>query len=112
MHLHDDQPPHHDQPRHHARSWWEARYAERDGVWSGRVNAVLASVAPGLPTGRALDLGCGEGGDVVWLAEQGWDVVGVDLSLTALTRASRAAVSAGVEHRTAFVAADLAAWDT
>ena len=81
-------------------------------MWSGRVNAVLASVAPGLPTGRALDLGCGEGGDVVWLAEQGWDVVGIDLSLTALTRASRAAVSAGVEHRTAFVAADLAAWDT
>jgi len=67
-----------------AREWWEARYAERDGIWSGRVNAVLASVTWGLPVGRALDLGCGEGGDVVWLAEQGWDVTGIDLSVTAL----------------------------
>ncbi len=95
-----------------AREWWEARYAERDGIWSGRVNAVLASVTWGLPVGRALDLGCGEGGDVVWLAEQGWDVTGIDLSVTALERGSRAAVAAGVEDRTAFVAADLARWET
>ncbi|SOC88151.1 Predicted O-methyltransferase [Curtobacterium sp. 314Chir4.1] len=95
-----------------ARAWWEARYAERDGIWSGRVNAVLADVADALPTGRALDLGCGEGGDVVWLARQGWDATGVDLSVTAITRGSRAAVAAGVEDRTAFVAADLDAWDT
>ncbi|MBT1677685.1 class I SAM-dependent methyltransferase [Curtobacterium aurantiacum] len=95
-----------------AREWWEARYAERDGIWSGRVNAVLASVTWGLPVGRALDLGCGEGGDVVWLAGQGWDVTGIDLSVTALQRGSRAAVATGVEDRTAFVAADLARWDT
>ncbi|MBT1667415.1 class I SAM-dependent methyltransferase [Curtobacterium flaccumfaciens] len=95
-----------------AREWWESRYAERDGIWSGRVNAVLASVTWGLPVGRALDLGCGEGGDAVWLAEQGWDVTGIDLSVTALQRGSRAAVAAGVQERTAFVAADLARWDT
>ncbi|MBF4605879.1 class I SAM-dependent methyltransferase [Curtobacterium sp. VKM Ac-2884] len=95
-----------------ARDWWEQRYAERDGIWSGRVNAVLADVAGVLPVGRALDLGCGEGGDVVWLAEQGWDALGVDLSVTAIERGSRASVSAGVEERTAFVAADLATWET
>ncbi|WXF92354.1 class I SAM-dependent methyltransferase [Curtobacterium flaccumfaciens pv. flaccumfaciens] len=95
-----------------AREWWESRYAERDGIWSGRVNAVLASVIWGLPVGRALDLGCGEGGDVVWLAEQGWDVTGIDLSVTALQRGSRATVAAGVQEQTAFVAADLARWDT
>ncbi|TDW44545.1 tRNA1(Val) A37 N6-methylase TrmN6 [Curtobacterium sp. PhB42] len=95
-----------------ARDWWEQRYAERDGIWSGRVNAVLADVAGALPMGRALDLGCGEGGDVVWLAEQGWDALGVDLSVTAIERGSRASVSAGVEERTAFVAADLATWET
>lgn len=95
-----------------ARDWWEARYAERDGIWSGRVNAVLADVVAGLPSGggRALDLGCGEGGDVVWLAEQGWTVTGVDLSQTAVDRADRAARSAGVAGRTRFVAADLATW--
>ncbi|WIB78724.1 class I SAM-dependent methyltransferase [Curtobacterium sp. MCPF17_002] len=95
-----------------ARDWWEARYSERDGIWSGRVNAVLASVADTLRPGRALDLGCGEGGDVVWLAGQGWDATGIDLSVTALERGSRAAVASGLEERTAFVAADLARWTT
>jgi len=103
---------HHEPTDTTARAWWEARYAERDGIWSGRVNAVLADVAGALPTGRALDLGCGEGGDVVWLARQGWHATGVDLSVTAIARGSRAAVAAGVEERTAFVAADLDAWDT
>lgn len=95
-----------------ARDWWEQRYAERDGIWSGRVNAVLADVAGALPAGRALDLGCGEGGDVVWLAGQGWDALGIDLSVTAIERGSRASVAAGVEDQTAFVAADLATWAT
>ena len=106
MHTHDVSPG------SSARDWWEARYAERDGIWSGRVNAVLASVAEAVPAGRALDLGCGEGGDVVWLAENGWDTTGIDLSVTAVERGSRAAVAAGVEDRTAFVAADLGSWDT
>ncbi len=110
MHAHDAHQ--HTLPAADLRGWWEARYAGRDGIWSGRVNAVLASVAADLTPGRALDLGCGEGGDVVWLAGRGWSVVGVDLSVTALTRASAAAVAAGVEERTAFVTADLASWDT
>lgn len=109
MHTHDDSAA---SASGSARSWWEARYAEHDGIWSGRVNAVLADVASSLPPGRALDLGCGEGGDVLWLAGEGWDVTGVDLSVTAITRGSRAAVAAGVEERTAFVAADLGAWTT
>ncbi len=37
---------------------------------------------------RALDLGCGEGGDAVWLAEHGWQVLAVDVSETALSRAA------------------------
>ncbi len=101
---------HAQEPTTDARTWWEARYAERDGIWSGRVNAVLAEVASGLPVGRALDLGCGEGGDAVWLAQQGWRVTGVDLSGTAVARAARAAGAAGVAERTTFVAADLATW--
>ncbi len=115
MHTHDDSAATASTP---ARDWWERRYAERDGIWSGRVNAVLAGVAaelPAAPSGRArraLDLGCGEGGDVVWLAEQGWDALGIDLSVTAIERGSRASVSAGVEDQTAFVAADLATWAT
>lgn len=115
MHAHEphsDAPTRPGTPTDSAGAWWEARYAERDGIWSGRVNAVLAEVAATLPrgAGRALDLGCGEGGDAVWLAEQGWTTTGVDLSATAVARAARAADAAGIGEHTTFVAADLAAW--
>ncbi|MET2010355.1 bifunctional NAD(P)/FAD-dependent oxidoreductase/class I SAM-dependent methyltransferase [Microbacterium chocolatum] len=87
---------------------WEARYAERPAIWSGRVNAALADVVAPLPPGRALDLGCGEGGDAVWLARAGWQVTGLDISPTAVERARHAADGAGVGESTRFVATDLA----
>lgn len=90
---------------HHAA--WEEHYAAKPRVWSGRVNTQLAAIAPHLGGGRALDLGCGEGGDGVWLAEHGWTVVGVDVSGTALARAHAAAVGAGVADRIEFVQHDL-----
>jgi SAM-dependent methyltransferase len=74
-----------------ARQFWEERYGSTDRVWSGRVNPRLAEVAAELPAGRALDLGCGEGADALWLAERGWRVVAVDISATALQRANEAA---------------------
>jgi SAM-dependent methyltransferase len=42
-----------------------------------------------MATGRALDLACGEGRDVLWLAQQGWQATGVDFSRVALDRAAR-----------------------
>lgn len=75
---------------------WEAHYSAKPRVWSGRVNAQLAAIAPGIPVGRALDLGCGEGADAVWLAERGWTVVAVDVSPTALSRARAEAEARGV----------------
>ncbi|MGH3678410.1 MAG: SAM-dependent methyltransferase [Mycobacterium sp.] len=86
---------------------WEEHYGERERVWSGRVNVRLAEVAAELPPGRALDLGCGEGGDAVWLAERGWDVVAVDISETALGRAAGEASSRGVADRIEFVQHEL-----
>ncbi|WP_082734104.1 bifunctional NAD(P)/FAD-dependent oxidoreductase/class I SAM-dependent methyltransferase [Microbacterium hominis] len=70
---------------------WEQRYAERDRIWSGRVNAAVAAVAGGLEVGTALEIGCGEGADAVWLAERGWRVTAVDLSPTAIRRGAAAA---------------------
>lgn len=90
--------------------FWEERYAGADRVWSGRVNGVLADVASRLDPGRALDLGCGEGADAIWLARQGWTVTGVDISPTAVRRANEAARAEGIpEDRIDFVAGDLAA---
>ncbi|MCH1881684.1 class I SAM-dependent methyltransferase [Agrococcus sp. ARC_14] len=96
-----------------AADFWEARYADSDRIWSGRVNGVLAEVAGSLAPGRALDLGCGEGGDALWLAQQGWAVTGVDLSPTAIERARAAAAAAGIRpDLVRFEAADPAAWSS
>lgn len=77
--------------------FWENRYADSERVWSGRVNSVLSALVSELEPGRALDLGCGEGGDVIWLARQGWDAVGIDISATAVRRAATHAALETIE---------------
>lgn len=90
---------------------WEGMYGERPR-WSGRVNTTMAEVAASLPAGHALDLGCGEGGDALWLVEQGWRVTAVDISPTAIARAAQAEVDRDQRNRVTWVAADLATWRT
>ena len=92
-----------------AHTAWEEHYTAKSQVWSGRVNAQLAANAGDLSGGRALDLGCGEGADALWLAERGWTVVAVDVSTTALSRARAAAESQGMAERIDFQQRDLTA---
>lgn len=54
---------------------------------------------PGPLPGTALDLGCGHGGDALWLAAQGWDVTAVDVARTALDRVAAGAAATGVTDR-------------
>ncbi|GAA3559709.1 class I SAM-dependent methyltransferase [Streptomyces osmaniensis] len=82
-----------------AAEFWEARYRDGGRLWSGRPNKLLVREASDLTPGSALDLGCGEGADAVWLASRGWRVTGVDISRTALERAAGHAVEAGVGER-------------
>jgi SAM-dependent methyltransferase len=82
------------------RPAWEERYAG-DRVWSGKVNVQLQAEAASLVPGRALDVGCGEGGDAIWLASQGWDVTASDFAETALARVAEHAAEAGVRDRVA-----------
>ncbi|MBF5002351.1 class I SAM-dependent methyltransferase [Nocardia sp. BSTN01] len=79
--------------------FWEQRYRDSDRVWSGNPNPLLVRETADLRPGRALDLGCGEGADAVWLAGQGWQVTGVDISQTALERAAAHAEQAGLGER-------------
>ena len=65
---------------------WDERYAASYRIWSGRPNAALVASAAPLEPGRALDVGCGEGADAVWLAQRGWNVTGLDVSGVALER--------------------------
>ncbi|WP_406263477.1 class I SAM-dependent methyltransferase [Streptomyces sp. NBC_00191] len=79
-----------------AERFWEGHYSGRERVWKGTPNPVLAAAAQPLAPGKALDLGCGEGGDAVWLARRGWRVTAVDVSSTALQRTADHGRAAGV----------------
>lgn len=79
---------------------WDDRYGGDEKVWSGSPNAQLVAEISGLTPGTALDVGCGEGGDVIWLARQGWEVTGADFSSKGLSRAALHAEQAGVAERT------------
>lgn len=78
---------------------WEERYAGDATMWSGNPNAQLVAEVAGLTPGTALDVGCGEGGDVIWLARQGWRVTGADFAANGLARASRHVAAATMTDR-------------
>ncbi len=69
------------------RHEWNKRYAQKEFVWSIDPNRFVVLEVAGLQTGRALDLGCGEGRNAVWLAERGWHVTAVDFSAGGLQKA-------------------------
>ncbi|MGW0665699.1 class I SAM-dependent methyltransferase [Streptomyces sp. NPDC002746] len=77
---------------------WDERYRESTRIWSGNPNTALVREVEGLTPGRALDLGCGEGADAVWLARWGWQVTATDISRVALDRAAEHAAEAGVRE--------------
>ncbi len=74
---------------------WDHRYGG-DLMWSGNPNGTLVTETSGLVPGRALDVGAGEGGDALWLAEQGWSVTASDISQRALDRVSAEAERRGL----------------
>lgn len=78
---------------------WDARYAAQKQMWSGQPNGALVAEVAGMTPGRALDVGCGEGADAIWLASTGWDVTAVEVSGVALDRAAGHARDAGVAVR-------------
>lgn len=78
---------------------WDDRYSGEQ-VWSGNPNGTLVAEASGLTPGRALDVGAGEGGDALWLAERGWQVTASDVSSRALARVEHEARRRGLAVRT------------
>jgi 2-polyprenyl-3-methyl-5-hydroxy-6-metoxy-1,4-benzoquinol methylase len=104
------------------RQHWEGRYAAEDAPVRRAVDRWLASqaahideraalvLAAGRPAPQALDVACGAGGTLCWLAERGWEVTGVDISATALSLARSRLQAAGVVQRATLVEGDLDTW--
>lgn len=92
------------------QEFWDDRYGASEQLWSGHVNAAVAEIAATLTPGKALDVGSGEGGDVLWLAQHGWDATGSDVSRVALARAEARAAELGLGDRTHWEWHDLLKW--
>ncbi|NLU70601.1 class I SAM-dependent methyltransferase [Streptomyces sp. HNM0574] len=101
------------------RTWWDAHYQDRHHhgphghtLHTAEPSPYLTARAGELAPGTALDAGCGEGADAVWLAARGWRVTAVDLADAALGRARDRARNAGEETaaRIDWQCADLTAW--
>jgi SAM-dependent methyltransferase len=105
---------HADSPAGHVldETFWDERYRSSNALWSGHPNPQLVAEAAGLIPGAALDVGCGEGADAIWLARHGWRVTAVDLSAVALQRAAAHAREAAgdVAQRITWRHEDLAGW--
>ncbi|MEC5179650.1 class I SAM-dependent methyltransferase [Arthrobacter sp. CG_A4] len=93
-----------------AAQQWDETYRGRPRMWSGQPNPQLIAEAAYLPPGTALDLGCGEGADAIWLAGRGWMVTALDVSAVALERATAHAQENGQGANIEWVQQDLATW--
>ena len=100
-------------PEQFDEAFWDERYRSHHALWSGNPNSHLVGETDDLKAGSALDVGCGEGADAIWLAERGWRVTAVDISTVALERGAARAreIGADVAARIDWVHADLLAWD-
>ncbi|MFC9947356.1 class I SAM-dependent methyltransferase [Streptomyces pratensis] len=82
-----------------AVEFWDGLYAARPASADPRPNARLTELVSGLQPGTALDLGCGDGGDSLWLARKGWRVTAVDVSTVAVERLAVLAATHGLDER-------------
>jgi SAM-dependent methyltransferase len=98
-HFHQQHGHGEDEEIKFTQEFWDDRYGSAGRLWSGQPNAQLVAQASGLDPagGEALDAGCGEGADAIWLAAQGWAVTAVDVSAVALERGAAAAAAAGAD---------------
>lgn len=96
------------------KDYWESHWQKALERGAGREippNPYLANETSSLVPGAALDAGCGEGAEALWLAAQGWEVTAADISSEALARASERASKAGVSDRVRWIEADLSTWE-
>jgi SAM-dependent methyltransferase len=97
------------------KDYWESHWQQAKGhALGGEIgaNPYLAREIGSLAPGTALDAGCGEGAEAIWLATEGWQVTAADISTEVLSRASeRATAACAAPERVQWVEADLSVWE-
>ena len=81
------------------RSSWDQRYSNGELPWdSGKPDLHLRRVIEeqSIKPGKALEIGCGTGTNLIWLAKRGFEMTGLDLSRTAIAKAEAKAVAARI----------------
>jgi SAM-dependent methyltransferase len=82
------------------RASWEQRYINGELPWDNNkpdlhLRRVIEEYR--VRPGKALEIGCGTGTNSIWLAENGFEVTGLDLSQTAIDKAKAKVAAAGVK---------------
>lgn len=97
-------------------AYWDQHWQQRplddaQGLRPIQPNPYLIRETGDLTVGTALDAGCGEGDEAIWLAANGWSVTGADISIQALARAADRAAGASRGMQLSWVEADLTQWE-
>jgi SAM-dependent methyltransferase len=91
----------------HDRLRWERRYREEKWSTERKAFPLVVEHARPLSDGLALDVACGLGHNVAWLAGHGYRVIGMDISRTALLHAAAALRRRRLSQRALLVQVDL-----
>jgi SAM-dependent methyltransferase len=91
------------------REYWRRHWGQSrgGGPEAAAANPYLVREVSGLTPGTALDAGCGEGAETIWLATHGWRVTAADIAAEPLGRAASRAAGKPVQ----WVEADLTEWE-
>ena len=81
----------------HNRKLWNGIITGETVYFNKDANRFLQQVTAGLEPGLALDIGMGEGRNSLFLAEQGWQVTGIDIADEAVAQANRKAKEKGLQ---------------
>jgi SAM-dependent methyltransferase len=79
------------------RDFWNSKYNGPKSEFNHQPSRLLVEAVRGRHPGLAIDLGMGEGRNAIYLAQQGWQVTGVDLSDVAVAQAKRHAAQVGIK---------------
>ncbi len=95
----------------HMSLFWDLMYLFKKTPWDTGITPpeIVSVIESGRlrPAGRALDLGCGTGTNAIYLAQHGFEVMGIDISVRAISLARRKTRSAALTDRVRFERGDV-----